>query len=116
MHQAGKHGGAAPTLWMKLAKCILWNVEEKWKARGAGLGFGGEGAMVVCRQLLDHERMQHGLAKNDGIESENKSSAYEDGTQAPIPVVDEHVCQRNGRTDGHLKWSTIMVYSFREEV
>ena len=84
------------------------DVKEKWEARGAVLWFGGEGAMVVSECNTALQRMMERM--------ENKSSAYEDGTQARIPVVDEHVCQRNGRTDGHLKWSAIMGYSFREEV
>ena len=43
----------APTLWMKLVKYILWNVEEKWKARRAGLWFGEEGdSWLPDMQLL----------------------------------------------------------------
>ena len=40
--------------------------DASWKAPGAGLWFGGKGDMVVGRQLLEDERMQDGLAKNDG--------------------------------------------------
>ena len=33
---------------MKMAKCVLWNVGEKWRVRGAGLWFGGEGDSASC--------------------------------------------------------------------
>ena len=42
----------APTLCMKVAKCILWNVEEKWRARRAGLWFGGE--YCRCFQVMEY--------------------------------------------------------------
>ena len=38
-----RQGGLeAPVLWGRVAKYVLWKAEEKWKARGWGLSFGGE--------------------------------------------------------------------------
>ena len=38
-----RQGGVeAPALWGRVAKYVLWKVEEKWKARGSELAFGGE--------------------------------------------------------------------------
>ena len=38
-----RQGGVeAPVLWERVAKYVLWKAEEKWKARGWELSFGGE--------------------------------------------------------------------------
>ena len=38
-----RHGGVeAPVLWGRVAKWVLWRAEEKWKANGWGLLFGGQ--------------------------------------------------------------------------
>ena len=37
-----RQGGVkAPVLWGRVAKDVLWRAEEKWKAEGWGLSFGG---------------------------------------------------------------------------
>ena len=46
--QTGERGGADQ---VKLAKYILWNGEEKWKARRARLWCGGRGQVVPDLQL-----------------------------------------------------------------
>ena len=56
----------ALVLWRKIAKCVLWRGEEKWKARRWGLWFGGEdddqhrfGCMMWadnCR-IFSHDRV-----------------------------------------------------------
>ena len=39
-----RQGGVeAPVLWRRVAKYVLWKAEERWKARGWGLSFGGGG-------------------------------------------------------------------------
>ena len=38
-----RQGGVeAPVLWRRSAKFVLWNAEEKWRAKGWGLSFGGQ--------------------------------------------------------------------------
>ena len=32
----------APVLWRLIAKYVLWKAEEKWRAQGWGLSFGGQ--------------------------------------------------------------------------
>ena len=51
-----------PTLWMKLAKHTVWNVEEKWKStemkdfRFGGTGVVRSAALYGLTFLLDYER------------------------------------------------------------
>ena len=38
-----RQGGVeAPALWGRVAKQVLWTAEEKWRAEGWGLSFGGQ--------------------------------------------------------------------------
>ena len=90
----------APTLWMKLVRCILWNVEEHWKAawsrfvvrRGRGLGVSGL-QHIVGGQFLDCEREQNGAAEDDGGVNGGGIQAG-DGKEAKIIAVDKHSCSR----------------------
>ena len=36
-----QRGVEAPVLWGRIAKYVLWTAEEKWRAKGWGLSFGG---------------------------------------------------------------------------
>ena len=40
IHQCGVE---APVLWGRIAKYVLWKVEERWKIKGCCAMFGGEG-------------------------------------------------------------------------
>ena len=56
-------GMEAPVLWERVAKCVLWKAELKWKAKGWRLPFGGEkDDEYVLRGLMwaDH----HHAARN----------------------------------------------------
>ena len=61
-----RQGGVeAPVLWRRIAKYVLWKAEEKWRAQGWGLSFGGQ---------LDNEYALRGMmwADNYWLFSDNR--------------------------------------------
>ena len=39
---SGIRGASARVVWGRIAKYLLWKAEEKWRAKGWGLSFGGQ--------------------------------------------------------------------------
>ena len=90
-------------LWGRVAKYVLWKAEEKWKANGWGLPFGGQ---------HDNEYVLRGMmwADNYWLFCDNKERLTRmvndiieelldlDMAQAGIAVVDKHA-QRRRKND-----------------
>ena len=87
-------------LWVRVAKYVLWKAEEKWRARGCGLPFGGQhDDEHVLRGMMwadNYWQRQQGEIDLHGERRHRGAAVSGHETKAGITVVDK--CTQ---TQGH---------------